>query len=206
MCRSRAPPCAWWFPEAGEGNRTSALDDPCLRARSPRTVVFSLRNRIHHDGHSHRRQIAEGTRRISNVDKQRACGSASRRSRVREWRRSHNILFNCFRIDVDPNNFAHDERVFFANQQLPHRPGCVTDKIDDDYTTPPVGSKDTVVLRTTRRLVLGLPKGGLRGWQHCRRAPRTGKQECDKLWKYPATEDIQVAKPGQFIQCTVEGE
>ena len=81
-----------------------------------------------------------------NADKQRQGDSVSRRARVREWRRSHNILFNCFRSDVDLENFAHDERVFFANQQLPHRPGCVTDKVDDEYAAPPVVSSDTIVL------------------------------------------------------------
>ena len=105
----------------------SAFGDECVTAR--KVIADKLRREI----------VVH-----FNADKHRSGDTVSRRARVRQWRRNHNIIFNCLRSDIDPTNFEHDERVFYANQQLPHRPGCVTDKVDDDYTPPPVVSKDAM--------------------------------------------------------------
>jgi len=31
-------------------------------------------------------------------------------------------------------------------------------------------------------------------------------KESDKLWRHPVVDDVQVARPGQLVQCSVEGE
>ena len=65
------------------------------------------------------------------------------RELIREWRSRNHVMFPILRADVDPSKFAEEECIFFKNQQLPSRPGYITDKVDENYVQPASAIEDT---------------------------------------------------------------